>query len=140
MPANRHSRSLTNRGTAFTVEKSVDVSVYSGASPVLLKRSNNRPLAHTNRCRLDDDLDKYIYLEQLHDRNEVLYYKVIIDHLAEALSRRLTQRSTGHQEMVRRLPPLARHLPSVDRIEDVRPTFEGLGLEARTTLTCSLCV
>ena len=32
-----------------------------------------------------DDLAKNVYMEQLHDRNEVLYYKVLADHLAELL-------------------------------------------------------
>ena len=33
----------------------------------------------------DSDLAKNVYLEQLHDRNEVLYYRVLADHLAELL-------------------------------------------------------
>ena len=32
-----------------------------------------------------DDLAGNVYLEQLHDRNEVLYYRVLADHLAELL-------------------------------------------------------
>ena len=31
------------------------------------------------------DLAKNVFLEQLHDSNEVLYYKVLADHLAELL-------------------------------------------------------
>ena len=31
------------------------------------------------------DLAKNVYLEQLHDRNEVLYYQVLAGHLAELL-------------------------------------------------------
>jgi malate dehydrogenase (oxaloacetate-decarboxylating) len=35
--------------------------------------------------RQGSDLAKNVYLEQLHDRNEVLYYRVLGDHLAEML-------------------------------------------------------
>ena len=33
----------------------------------------------------ESDLAKNVYLEQLHDRNETLYYKLLGDHLAELL-------------------------------------------------------
>jgi len=31
------------------------------------------------------NLDKYVFLDQLHNRNEVLYYRVLTDHLPELL-------------------------------------------------------
>ena len=39
--------------------------------------------------RQGDDLAKNVYLEQLHDRNEVLYYRVLADHLSRAAADRL---------------------------------------------------
>ena len=41
--------------------------------------------AYQQMRRQGDDLAKNVYMEQLHDRNEVLYYRVLADHLAELL-------------------------------------------------------
>ncbi|WOC12279.1 Putative malate oxidoreductase [NAD] [Gordonia sp. MP11Mi] len=75
------------------------------------------------------DLQKYTYLDQLHDRNEVLFYKVIVDHLAEMLpivydptiGDAIKQWSNDYRDS------RAVYL-SIDRPDDVRASFTGLGL------------
>ena len=89
-------------------------------------------------CRLDDDLDKYIYLEQLHDRNETLYYKVIIDHIAELLpviyDPTIGEASKKWSADYRRSRAI---YLSVDRVEDVRPTFEASASAPMTSISWS---
>ena len=102
----------TNRGTAFTVEERKRFGLIGRLPAAVETLEQQATRAYKQVCRLDDNLDKYIYLEQLHDRNETLYYKVIIDHIAELLPIYLrSDHRRGHQEVVCRLPPLARRLP-----------------------------
>ena len=75
----------TNRGTAFTIDERKRFGLMGRLPAAVETLEQQAARAYKQVCRLDDDLDKYIYLEQLHDRNEVLYYKVVIDHLAEML-------------------------------------------------------
>ena len=75
------------------------------------------------------DLDKYVFLDQLHNRNEVLYYRLLTDHLAELLPI-VYDPTVG--EAIRKWSRDYRRSRavylSIDRIEDVRSSFEGLGL------------
>ena len=46
--------------------------------------------AQAARCwaqlgQFQTNLQKYIYLDQLHDRNETVYFKLLVDHLKELL-------------------------------------------------------
>ena len=75
----------TNRGTAFTIDERKRFGLMGRLPAAVETLEQQAARAYKQVCRLDDDLDKYIYLEQLHDRNETLYYKVIIDHIAELL-------------------------------------------------------
>lgn len=131
MPAKPHviADPLTNRGTAFTVEERRRLGLLGRLPSAVETLDQQAARAYKQVCRLDDDLDKYIYLEQLHDRNEVLYYKVIIDHLAEMLP--IVYDPTIGEAIKKWSADYRRSRAiylSVDRVEDVRPTFEGLGL------------
>ena len=119
----------TNRGTAFTVEERKRFGLIGRLPAAVETLEQQAARAYKQVCRLDDDLDKYIYLEQLHDRNETLYYKVIIDHIAELLP--IIYDPTIGEAIKKWSADYRRSRAiylSVDRVEDVRPTFEGLGL------------
>jgi hypothetical protein len=74
------------------------------------------------------DLQKYIYLNEIHDRNQVLYFKLLGDHLDELLpvvydptvGDAIEQWSSDYRDS------RALYL-SIDRPEDVTASFESLG-------------
>ncbi|MEV6591855.1 NAD-dependent malic enzyme [Streptomyces acidicola] len=76
---------LRNRGVAFTPEER-DALGLTGRLPsgvLTLERQAQRAYQQTEVQ--GSDLAKNVYLEQLHDRNETLYFKVVAEHLAELL-------------------------------------------------------
>lgn len=64
---------LVNRGTAFTVDERQRFGSLGRLPAAVETLDQQASRAYKQVCRFDDDLDKYIYLEQLYDRNEVLY-------------------------------------------------------------------
>jgi len=76
---------LLNKGTAFT-EKERNALGLRGLLPPhvhTLEEQSRRVLEHLRR--LPDDLEKYVNLNALHDRNETLFFRVVTDHLDEIL-------------------------------------------------------
>ena len=57
----------TNRGTAFTVDERKRFGLMGRLPAAVETLEQQAARAYKQVCRLDDDLDKYIYLEQLHD-------------------------------------------------------------------------
>ncbi len=53
--------------------------------PAVLTLEQQAQRAYAQYSRQSDDLHKHIYLTSLHDRNEVLFYRLLTDHLAEML-------------------------------------------------------
>jgi malate dehydrogenase (oxaloacetate-decarboxylating) len=85
--------------------------------------------AYEQLQRQPGDLAKNVYLEQLHDRNEVLYYKVIADHLAELLpvvyDPTIGDAIEKYSHEYRR--PRGVYL-SIDHPDDMERAFTSLGL------------
>jgi malate dehydrogenase (oxaloacetate-decarboxylating)(NADP+) len=74
---------LLNKGTAFT-ERERDALGLRGLLPprvFTLEEQVERSLAAVRRKA--DALEKYIYLTNLQNRNEVLFYRLVLDHVEE---------------------------------------------------------
>jgi malate dehydrogenase (oxaloacetate-decarboxylating) len=76
---------LRNRGVAFTQADRVALGLAGRLPSAVLTLEEQARRVWEQLHRQPTDLAKNVYLEQLHDRNEVLYYKVLADHLAELL-------------------------------------------------------
>ena len=74
---------LLNKGTAFT-EQERDALGLRGLLPAhVLSMEEQAERMLTNLRRLPDDLDKYVALNALHDRNEALFFRVVCDNIEE---------------------------------------------------------
>jgi malate dehydrogenase (oxaloacetate-decarboxylating) len=76
---------LTNRGSAFTAAEREALGLTGRLPSGVLTLEEQARRVYEQLQRQPTDIAKNVYLEQLHDRNEVLYYKVLADHLAELL-------------------------------------------------------
>lgn len=74
-----------NKGTAFT-EAERDALGLRGLFPPRPSNLDEQLLrARRNYDHKPNDLEKYIYLASLHDRNEVLFYRLVIDNMEEMM-------------------------------------------------------
>jgi malate dehydrogenase (oxaloacetate-decarboxylating) len=84
---------LRNRGVAFTRAEREALGLTGRLPSGVLTLEEQTRRAYAQLQAQGDDLAKNVYMEQLHDRNEVLYYRVLLDHLAELLPSSTTPRS-----------------------------------------------
>jgi malate dehydrogenase (oxaloacetate-decarboxylating)(NADP+) len=74
---------LLNKGTAFT-EHERDALGLRGLLPAhVLSMEAQAKRVMTNLHRLPNDLEKYVALNGLHDRNEALFFRVVSDNIDE---------------------------------------------------------
>ncbi|URL01205.1 NAD-dependent malic enzyme [Avibacterium sp. 20-126] len=131
---------LTNKGTAFTLEERNKLGL-TGRLPAAVETLDEQAKrAYEQLSRYEKPMEKYIFLDQLHNRNEVLYYRLLTDHLAEMLpivydptvGDAIKQWSRDYRRS------RAVYL-NVNRPEDIRASFETLGLGAEDVdlIVCS---
>jgi malate dehydrogenase (oxaloacetate-decarboxylating) len=76
---------LGNRGVAFTAEQRTRLGLTGRLPSGVLTLDQQAARTYAQLVELPTDLQKNLFLEQLHDRNETLYYRVLTDHLKELL-------------------------------------------------------
>ncbi|MBK1693783.1 NAD-dependent malic enzyme [Chromatium weissei] len=74
---------LLNKGTAFTENERAALGLRGLVPPPVVSMDDQVTRIMQNVHRQHSDLDRYTYLETLHDRNETLYYRVLLSHINE---------------------------------------------------------
>src|SRR5215510_11229986 len=74
---------VLNKGTAFTDPERKRLGL-DGLLPPLVETLDEQAVrAYEAYRRKDDDLERHIYLRALQDTNEVLFYRLLLDHIEE---------------------------------------------------------
>jgi malate dehydrogenase (oxaloacetate-decarboxylating)(NADP+) len=74
-----------NKGTAFTERERDALGLRGLLPPRVFTLEEQVSRALTNIRGKSTDLDKYVYLSTLQTRNEILFYRVVLDHLEEIM-------------------------------------------------------
>ncbi len=74
---------LLNKGTAFSYEERTLLGLHALLPPQVETLDQQVVRAYEAYERKTDDLERHIYLRALQDNNEVLFYRLLLDHLEE---------------------------------------------------------
>jgi len=72
-----------NKGTAFTEKERTEFGLHGLLPPHIETLDQQVARAYEAYQKKDDDLERHIYLRALQDANEVLFYRLLFDHIEE---------------------------------------------------------
>jgi malate dehydrogenase (oxaloacetate-decarboxylating) len=76
-------RPLLNKGTAFSAMERSEFGLHGLLPPQIETPEVQVVRAYEAYQRKDDDLERHIFLRALQDANEVLFYRLLLDHIEE---------------------------------------------------------
>ena len=76
---------MLNKGTAFTDEERNRLALHGLLPPHVESLDEQVVRAYEAFQRKNDDLERHIFLRALQDTNEVLFYRLVLDHLVEMM-------------------------------------------------------
>lgn len=79
------SNSLLNKGTGFPEDERIAFNLYGVLPPQLATLQIQLARSYEMFKSKPDDLSKYLYLRDLQDSNETLYYRLIVEHTEEMM-------------------------------------------------------
>ncbi len=74
-----------NKGTAFTPEERTQFGLHGLLPPYVETLDEQVARAYRAYLAYDKPLNRHIYLRQLQDNNEVLFYRLLLDHVEETM-------------------------------------------------------
>ncbi|HEX5031651.1 MAG TPA: NAD-dependent malic enzyme [Candidatus Eisenbacteria bacterium] len=74
---------LLNKGTCFSPEEREAFHLHGLLPPGVATEEEQRARAYENYLRSGSDVQRYLFLAALQDRNETLFYRLLLDHLEE---------------------------------------------------------
>lgn len=74
-----------NKGLAFSLEERQSLGVHGLLPAAIRTLEEQMNLSRLVIQRFQHDLDKYVYLMDLHDRNETLFFKVLTENIQEIM-------------------------------------------------------
>ena len=120
-----------NRGTAFSYADRHALGLTGLVPPARFSLEQQVARVYAQYLRQPDDLAKNVLLTEIHDRNEVLFYRLLITHLAEMLpivyTPTISQAIKSYSLEYRR--PRGIYL-SVDHPELIEESLRATGLES----------
>ncbi|MAQ17596.1 MAG: NAD-dependent malic enzyme [Sandaracinus sp.] len=76
---------LTNKGTAFTQEERISLKLEGLLPPRVETLADQVKRVYVGFKRQYDDIERYQYLRNLQERQEILFYALLVEHLEEML-------------------------------------------------------
>ncbi len=76
---------MLNKGTAFTDDERTAFGLHGLLPPQVETIEQQVVRSYGAYQRKEDDLERHIYLRQLQDNNEILFYRLLLDHIVEMM-------------------------------------------------------
>ena len=76
---------FTNKGTAFTASERDELGLRGLLPPAICTIEQQLQRTYESLQAKPTDLEKFIYLMSLHDRNETLFYRLVLEHIDEMM-------------------------------------------------------
>lgn len=76
---------LLNKGTAFTTEERIKHGLLGLLPPHVDTLEEQVERAYEAFCDFNEPINKHIYLRQLQDENETLFYRLMLEHITEMM-------------------------------------------------------
>jgi len=76
---------LLNKSTAFTHRERDELQLHGLLPPSTSTIKKQLERTYENYQAHSTDLEKFVYLTALHDRNEILFYRLVFDHIEEMM-------------------------------------------------------